>query len=65
MKNKVEVSLPAFVVCISLLVLVLLFWLFYRNANHISSVLDQKLSLARGQHTAFFVPDEVASHCYK
>ena len=28
-------------------------------------LLDQKLSLARGQHTAFFVPDEVASHCYK
>ena len=63
MKNKVEVSLPAFVVCISLLVLVLLFWLFYRNANHISSVLDQKLSLEHSVEVLAQLIGATATQC--
>ena len=48
MVNKVQVSIPAFIVCISVLIVVALFWLFYKNVTHASSMLDKKLSL---EHT--------------
>jgi hypothetical protein len=42
-----------------------IYYLPHAGPNAEWELLDQKLSLARGQHTAFIVTDEVASHCYK
>jgi hypothetical protein len=61
MVNNVQVSLPGFIISVSVFILVVLFWLFYKNATHASSLLDKKLSL---EHTVTCLGDLVA-HVFK
>lgn len=59
---KIAVSLPAFVITISVIIVLMLFWLFFKNAQHISSVLDKKLSLEHGVNALTQLVGEVAKN---
>lgn len=59
---KIAVSLPAFVITISVIIVLMLFWLFFKNAQHISSVLDKKLSLEHGVIALTQLVGEVAKN---
>lgn len=48
MGTEVKVSITALVICVSAILLIILFWLFARNCVHVSSQLDNKLSLEHG-----------------
>lgn len=48
MVTEVKVSVTALIISVSAILLVFLFWLFARNCVHVSSQLDNKLSLEQG-----------------
>lgn len=63
MPAKIQVSLHAFVISISIIILSILFWLFYKNATHISSILDKKLSLEHNVNALALLISEIALQC--
>lgn len=63
MPEYVKVSLPALIISISIIILLLLFWMFYKNATHISSTLDRKLSLEHSVSALSTLIGNVAQEC--
>jgi methyl-accepting chemotaxis protein len=63
MGQDLRVSVPALVIAISLILLLILFWLFARNASHISKTLDKKQSLEYTVSTLASIVGNVAATC--
>jgi len=63
MVEYVKVSLPALIITCSIVILVILFWMFYKNATHISSTLDRKLSLEHSVAALSTLIGNVAQEC--
>lgn len=63
MVENVTVSLPALVIAISVIVLIILFWLFSRNAIRIASVLDTKQSLEQHVKSLSTIVANVLATC--
>jgi signal transduction histidine kinase len=62
-EKELKVSIPGLVIAISLVLLLILFWLFTRNAKHISHTLDKKQSLEYSVAVLASLLGDVAATC--
>lgn len=63
MVKNVSINLPALVIALAVLLLVILFWLFSRNAIRITSILDNKQSLEHSINAFSTVIGNVLNSC--
>jgi signal transduction histidine kinase len=63
MAKEVTVSLPGLVIALAVILLIILFWLFSRNAIRITSMLDSKESLEHSVNAFATVLGQVCATC--
>jgi methyl-accepting chemotaxis protein len=63
MATEVKISVTALVISVSVIVLVVLFWLFARNCKNVTSQLDKKQSLEYAVAALATLVGEVAAQC--